>query len=451
MTLSLLVEELGGELIGADLEFSRLSTDTRKLARGSLYLALTGNNFDGNEFVNEAAEKGACAAIVSKEFESTIPTLRVVDTHVALGKISALNRKRSRAKVIALTGSQGKTTVKEMLGSILSAAGETLITQANLNNTIGVPLTLLDLESNHDYAVIEMGANIAGEISFSGGLAQPDIALITNASAAHIEGFGSLQGIVSAKGEIIDALGIEGVLILNADDAHVHEWIRRAGSRRTVLFSTDQGREDADYSCSDIVLGARGSVSFNLITPIGQRRTAIKLLGVHNVANSVAAAATAIEAGASLDQVELGLAALQPVPGRMQPMVGVNNSYLINDSYNASPSSFRAAIDVLGSCSGLKFLIAGDMKEMGEESESAHSAVGEYAAKAGIDKLWAVGGQSRFIVEAFGSGGRHFSEMSELTRACQDIASSEVTFLVKGSRGARMDAVVNVLTASEEF
>ena len=451
MTLSLLVEELGGELTGADLEFSCLSTDTRTLARGSLYLALAGNNFDGNEFVNAAAEKGACAAVVSRELESIIPTLRVVDTHAALGKISALNRKRSRAKVIALTGSQGKTTVKEMLGAILTAAGETLITQGNLNNTIGVPLTLLDLEPRHDYAVIEMGANSAGEIGFSAGFTQPDIALITNASAAHIEGFGSLEGIVSAKGEIIDALGAEGLLILNADDAHVHDWILRAGSRRTVLFSTDLGRENADYSCSDIVLGARGKVSFNLITPMGQRRIAIKLLGVHNVANSVAAAATAIEAGASLDQVESGLASLQPVPGRMHPMVGVNNSCLIDDSYNASPSSFRAAIDVLGSCSGLRFLIAGDMKEMGKASESAHSAVGEYAAKAGIDKLWAVGEQSEITVKAFGSGGRHFSKMGELMTACQDMAASDVTFLVKGSRGAGMDAVVIVLRASEEF
>ncbi|MCH8174270.1 MAG: UDP-N-acetylmuramoyl-tripeptide--D-alanyl-D-alanine ligase [Proteobacteria bacterium] len=451
MTLSLLVEELGGELTGADLEFSCLSTDTRTLARGSLYLALAGNNFDGDEFVTDAAEKGACAAVVSRELESTIPTLRVVDTHVALGKISALNRKRSRAKVIALTGSQGKTTVKEMLGAILSAAGETLITQANLNNTIGVPLTLLDLEPGHDYAVIEMGANTAGEIGFSAGLTQPDIALITNASAAHIEGFGSLEGIVSAKGEIIDALGAQGLLILNADDAHVHDWIRRAGSRRTVLFSTDRGRENADYSCSDIARGAGGRVSFNLITPMGQRRIAIKLLGVHNVANSVAAAATAIEAGASLDQVESGLASLQPVLGRMHPMVGVNDSCLIDDSYNASPSSFRAAIDVLGSCSGLRFLIAGDMKEMGKASESAHSAVGEYAAKAGIDKLWAVGEQSEFTVKAFGAGGRHFSKMGELMTACQDIASSDVTFLVKGSRGAGMDAVVDVLRASEEF
>ena len=451
MTLSLLVEEIGGELTGADLEFSCLSTDTRTLARGSLYLALAGDNFDGNEFVNAAAEKGACAAVVSRELESTIPTLRVVDTHVALGKISALNRKRSRAKVIALTGSQGKTTVKEMLGAILSAAGETLITQANLNNTIGVPLTLLDLEPNHDFAVIEMGANSAGEIGFSARLTQPDIALITNASAAHIEGFGSLEGIVSAKGEIIDALGAEGLLILNADDAHVHDWMLRAGSRRTVLFSTELGRENADYSCSDIALGARGKVSFNLITPMGQRRIAIKLLGVHNVANSVAAAATAIEAGASLDQVESGLASLQPVPGRMHPLAGVNNSCLIDDSYNASPSSFRAAIDVLGSCSGLRFLIAGDMKEMGKASESAHSGVGEYAAKAGIDKLWAVGEQSEFTVKAFGSGGRHFSKMGELMTACQDMASSDVTFLVKGSRGAGMDAVVKVLRESEEF
>lgn len=451
MTLSLLAKKLDGELIGADLEFSRVSTDTRKNVQGTLYLALAGENFDGNHFVDEAAQKGACAAIVSKDFSSTIPLLKVADTHLALGEISAINRKRCEARVIALTGSQGKTTVKEMLGAILCNTGETLITDANLNNTIGVPLTLLRLEEKHEFAVIEIGANSAGEIDFSAQITQADIAVITNASAAHIEGFGSLQGVVSAKGEIIDALGAKGLLVLNADDDHVGEWIERAGDTRTVFFSTDSAQESADYNCSNVNLSTGGHVSFNLLTPIGQRRISINLLGVHNVVNAMAAAAVAIEAGASLDDVESGLGSLRPLMGRMNPVAGINDCCLLDDSYNASPSSFKAAIDVLRSCSGLRLLIAGDMKELGSESESAHTAVGRYAAQAGIDELWAVGEQSRLAVKAFGSGGRHFPKMGELISACRSIASADVTFLVKGSRGAKMDAVVKALSAGEEI
>jgi UDP-N-acetylmuramoyl-tripeptide--D-alanyl-D-alanine ligase len=451
MTLSLLAKELDGELIGADLEFTSVSTDTRKIVQGALYLALVGENFDGNNFVDEAAEKGACAAVVSASTSSTIPLLKVADTHVALGKISAINRKRCKAKVIALTGSQGKTTVKEMLGAILCNTGATLITDANLNNTIGVPLTLLRLEEKHDFAVIELGANSAGEIDFSAQITQADIAIITNASAAHIEGFGSLQGIVSAKGEIIDALGASGLLVLNADDDHVGDWIERAGDTRTVLFSADSEHNSADYSCSKVSLGTGGRVSFELFTPIGHRCLSINLLGMHNVVNAIAAAAAAIEAGATLDDVESGLSSLRPVKGRLNPMVGINDSCLLDDSYNASPSSFKAAIDVLSSCPGTRFLLAGDMKELGSESGSAHSAVGAYAAAAGIDELWAVGEQSRLTVNAFGSRGRHFPQMSELVNACRSIASADVTFLVKGSRGARMDALVNALSAREEI
>jgi UDP-N-acetylmuramoyl-tripeptide--D-alanyl-D-alanine ligase len=236
MTLSDLAARTGGELIGADATFSKVSTDSRSVMPGDLYLALIGKHFNGHNFIDAAMQKGAVAAVVSDAAVTSIPVLQVSDTHKALGDLANVNRRRSDATVIALTGSQGKTTVKEMVGAILSNRAKTLITSKNLNNTIGVPLTLLRL-MDEQFAVIEMGANGAGEIAFSVAITKPDIVLITKASAAHIEGFGSLQGIVEAKGEIIDGLGDLGIAVLNADDDNVEQWLRRAESKKTVLFS----------------------------------------------------------------------------------------------------------------------------------------------------------------------------------------------------------------------
>jgi len=345
-----------------------------------------------------------------------------------------------------LTGSQGKTTVKEMLAAILSCAAPTLYTQANLNNTIGVPLTLLRLDNTHRFAVLEMGANAAGEIAFSVAAALPHIALITNASDAHVEGFGSLAGIVSAKGEILDALGSEGVAILNADDPSVNEWVTRADSSHIVLFGFDNEDGRASYYGKQIQQAENGRVAFTLHSPLGSVEIKLQMLGKHNIVNAVAAAAAAIEAGASLEQVQQGLSSVMPVKGRLSPLSGACNSRLIDDSYNASPSSFRAAIDVLMSCKGKKVLLAGDMKELGPDESAAHADVGRYAREAGVDELLAVGDLSKRTVEAFGAEGRHFNNQEALIAACHGMANEHVTFLVKGSRGARMDQVVSALS-----
>ncbi|PCJ25076.1 MAG: hypothetical protein COA96_07995 [SAR86 cluster bacterium] len=474
MTLSLIAKELDMELHGEDAMFSRVSTDTRSLAKGDLYLALVGENFDGNQFISQACELGACAAIaqntdtdsgleqISKEQATNkvcrFPVLRVADTHKALGKIANINRRRSSAKVIALTGSQGKTTVKEMLGAILSVRSNPLITQANLNNTIGVPLTLLRVDDNHDYVVIEMGANSAGEIAFSAEVTQPDIALITNASAAHIEGFGSLQGIVSAKGEIIDGLSNDGVLVLNADDEHLHDWIQRAGSKNIVRFSFSNDSNDknnSDYYAADVEVLNTGCVQFKLLTPKGERIILSQLLGKHNVLNAVAAGATAIEAGLDLDDVATGLAHVLPVKGRLCPYKGVNGSILIDDSYNASPASYRAATQVLMSIAGKKIMLAGEMKELGSESDAAHISVGEYAADLGVDELWATGETCRQMIDAFvarsrNGKGKYFDDKAQVIDAAKELAKPGVVFLVKGSRGARMDTVVKSLILDGE-
>ena len=450
MKLSQLAEELDGELKGEDLMFSSISTDTRSLIKEDLYLALVGENFDGNSFVEEAEKKGACAAITSRDVDAGIPTLRVADTHLALREIARLTRLRSTAKVVALTGSQGKTTVKEMLGAILGNSADCLATEANFNNTIGVPLTLLRVEERHKYIVIEMGADCAGEIAFSVSATQPDVALITNASPAHIEGFGSLDGIVRAKGEIIEGLKKDGVLVLNGDDAHVDDWIARAGDKKKVLFSYNNTSGAAEYYAADVEFQKDGTSHFNLITPAGKQVIRINFLGKHNVLNAVAAAAVAIETGVSLEDVAQGLAGLNPVKGRLSKFVGINGCVIIDDSYNASPGSFSAAIDVLASVPGRTILVAGDMKELGAETDSAHAFVGEYAAKAGVTELWAVGEKSKLMVAAFKAKGRHFSSKDELLQALISIAGSEMTVLIKGSRAARMDDIVMALKSDGE-
>ena len=454
MTLSLLAEELEADFHGEDISFSKVSTDTRSIAKGDLFLALVGENFDGNKYVAQAEEKGACAAIVSagdSSGGSKLPLLRVVDTHRALGKIANINRRRSKAKIIALTGSQGKTTVKEMLGAILNIRAHCLITEANLNNTIGVPLTLLKISDDHDFVVVEMGADSAGEIAFSANITEPNLAVITNASPAHIESFGSLQGIVAAKGEIIEGLSADGVMILNGDDEHVADWVKRAGSKRIVKFAYANETQDAAYYAAEVEILARGITRFKLHTPVGDRIISSKLFGKHNVVNAVAASAAAIEAGANLDDVALGLNGLLPVKGRLCPLPGIEGSILIDDTYNASPSSFKAAIAVLMSFPGRKILLAGEMKELGSETNLAHVSVGEYALSSGVDELWATGEDCRQMVNAFGGKGKYFTNKQEMIDAAKLAADTDMVFLLKGSRGASMDTVVSALIDDEEI
>jgi len=450
MTLSLLAQALGGELLGEDVMFSNVSTDTRSLKSGDLYLALVGENFDGNNFIIEAAHAGASAAVASRQIEAQLPVLRVGDSHAALGKIANMNRRRSTAKVIALTGSQGKTTVKEMIASILNNSADCLATEANLNNTIGVPLTLLKIEEQHQHVVIEMGANAAGEIAFSVAATEPDIALITCASPAHIEGFGSLQGIVVAKGEIIDGLKSDGTMVLNADDTYVEDWSARAAGKRAVRFSCENAAGDAQYFASRVVQQDDGTSSFDLHTPKGEQALSIRFLGKHNVLNAVAASAVAMEAGASLTDVAEGLANLNPVSGRLSRLSGMNGCHLIDDSYNASPGSFTAAIDVLSKLAGQRVLVMGDMGELGEDTDSAHRNIGEYAAGAGIDALWAIGEKSKLAVDTYAGKGRHFQSKEELIEALVGITNSGLTVLIKGSHPAKMNEVVTALKIDGE-
>lgn len=446
-SLSALRAIVPGTLVGADTEFSRVSIDTRTLLPGDLYVALAGENFDGNEFVLQAFEKGACAAVVSEPDALHAPGLLVADTTVALGELALLNRQRSQARVVAITGSQGKTTVKEMIGQILGVSHKVLVTRGNLNNHIGVPLTLLALDASHECAVVELGASGLGEIAYTVRLARPHVAVLTNAAATHLEGFGSLEGVVRTKGEIIDGLPADGTAVLNADDPHFPEWLARAGGRAVLRF----GMQAAAVDChaSNVVTDPLKGTRFTLHTPAGNCAITLGLLGAHNVVNALAASAASLAAGASLTDIQNGLAQVKPVAGRLCLFSACNGATLVDDTYNASPSSFRAAIDVLAGFPGKRIVIVGDMGELGPESAAAHRDVGAYARSKGIEALWATGPLSAHAAIGFGDGAAHFEKPAQLTVHALANTDKDASVLVKGSRSAAMERVVEKLISGE--
>jgi len=444
MDLKGVAPHLAGELHGRNTGFESVSINSRTLEPGDLFIAIKGNNFDGNDFVEDAAEKGACAAIVSRRADNALPQLLVEDTSRALGTLALLNRQRSRATLIGITGSQGKTTVKEMTGRILEQVGSTLTTTGNLNNTIGVPLTLLRLNRQHEFGVVEMGANRAGEIAYSVNLVMPMVATITRAAHAHIEGFGSLEGVARAKGEIIDGIVPTGTVVLNLDDAYFKAWQARAEGRRIVTFSTSDSA--ADYFASDEQRHDDGSQSFLLHADGRHKAVRLALLGRHNVMNAVVASALAIEAGAGLDQVKAGLESIRPVKGRLYPVDSPGGGGLIDDSYNASPESFKAAVDVLREIDSHRILLVGDMAELGGSTSAAHEELGRYARECGINELWSVGESSRYSTRTFGENGRHFSSRRDAIEYARKRIGPGVTLLIKGSRSAGLDEIVQELS-----
>jgi len=448
MTLSQLREPCDGRILHGDAEFGAVSIDSRALKTGDLFVAIVGKNFDGHDFLAEAQSKGAIAALVSKETDVKLPQLIVEDTTASLGVMSGINRQKSKARIIALTGSQGKTTVKEMTGAVLSRLGPALVTMGNLNNEIGVPLTLLALSEEHEYGVIELGANHAGEISYSAAITDPDLAAITNAAHAHIEGFGSLDGVAESKGEIIDELKTGGTMVLNADDQYFNTWCTRASTHRVVSFSITSSK--SEYFASNLQRQESGCFSFTLNANGIRRQVNLGIMGRHNVVNAVASAAISIEAGASPEQVVEGLESFLPVRGRLVPVEGISQSRIIDDSYNASPEALKAGIDVLTGYQGKKLLIMGDMAELGAISRSAHEEIGSYASESGVDLLLGIGDETMHSVKTFGHGGRHFENKKELLKACKELITADTTILVKGSRRAAMEEVAESLKAKSD-
>ncbi len=447
MRLSEAARLLDGRLIGADASFASVGTDSRSLREGDLFIALRGPHFDAHDYVAEAGARGAVAALVGRACDADLPQLVVADTRLALGRLAALWRERHNIPVIGVTGSNGKTTVKEMLASILGRRGPVLATCGNLNNDIGVPMTLLRLRPQHRWAVIEMGANRAGDVAYATRLARPTVALITNAGPAHLEGFGDVAGVARAKGEIYTGLAEGGAAVINADDVHHALWASLAGARHVIHFGMHAPAE-VFTRVQEVRIALEegpGCMEFPLRTPEGEVQIALPLPGQHNVMNALAAAAAALVAGASLADVKEGLECMQPVSGRLQLRVAQTGAHIIDDTYNANPASLQAGLQVLGAFSGERWLVLGDMVELGEDSGRLHEQVGGQAAALGIDRLYATGELSRRAVQGFGSDARHYPEMQALIEALRADLHAGVTLLVKGSRRMRMEQVVEAL------
>lgn len=447
MSLTETATLLRGELSGTDASFAAVSTDTRRLQPGDLFIALRGANHDGHDFVRVARDRGACAALVSRLLDTDLAQIRVDDTRLALGRLAAVWRSRFHNPLLALTGSNGKTTVKEMIAAILRSRGPVLATQGNLNNDIGVPLTLLRLNEEFEYAVVEMGASHLGEIAYLTRLARPDVALVNNAGPAHLEGFGSIDGVARGKGEIFQGLAPNGIAIINRDDRYADYWAEKADGNRVIDFGLDRparvsGRLlDGQHNC----LRLR---AFDQTVDIQ-----LPLPGRHNARNALAAAAAGLAIGASLADVRAGLEGMQGVSGRLQHLKGPRGSVLINDAYNANPASLAAALNVVAAYQGDKWLVLGDMGELGPQTEALHTQAGEQARQSGFQRLYSLGEYSRRAAAAFGAGAVHCETVEalvqELGSALRE-AGGEATLLIKGSRSMRMERVIQGLMAVPE-
>jgi len=435
----------GGRLVGADRPYLAVSTDTRTLSRGELFVALRGPHFNGNDFVIAAEGKDAAGALVDTEQRVGLSQIVVADTQKALEQAAYHWRILFTLPVIGVAGSNGKTTAKEMTAQILSQSGACLATRGNLNTHIGVSLTLLRLEAEHRYAVVEVGANHPGEVASLVKIARPTIGLITNAGAEHLEGFGSLEGVARAEGEMVEGLDARGIAVLNADDAFIDLW-RGLTRARVVTFGV---QKPADFSASEINVdrSAGGfTTHFKLSSPIGEAVIELQLAGEHNVVNALAAAAAAASAGATLEHIVAGLAAMRAVRGRLQLKTARSGAWIIDDSYNANPTSVRAGIEVLAQLEGRRWLVLGDMAELGEFGEAAHKEAGEYARTHGVERLFAMGPLAKLAAESFGAGAEVFADADSLARALDSAARADVRMLIKGSRINRLERVVEALT-----
>jgi UDP-N-acetylmuramoyl-tripeptide--D-alanyl-D-alanine ligase len=445
LDLDTAARQIGAGRRGPNASFDSVTTDSRHVSHRDLFVALKGDRFDGHDFVEQALEDGAAAALVSDpgRIAQSAPLILVDDTRLALGRLAQAWRARFAIPLVAVTGSNGKTTVKEMIAGVLrAAAGDkaVLATTGNLNNDIGVPLMLLRLRSHHRYAVIEMGMNHLGEIRYLTGLAQPTVALITNAGTAHIGELGSRDAIAQAKGEIYEGLGADGVALINADDAYAGYWRDLNRQHKVVDFAFDRAAAVTARCAAD----AQGS-TLTVRTPSGEYQVRLNVPGMHNARNALAACAAAHVLGVAPGDVTLALGYFEGAKGRLQRKPARNGALVIDDTYNANPDSVKAAIDVLAAASGMRVLVLGDMGELGEQAAAMHAEIGDAARARGIDRLLTLGELSELAVRRFGSGGQHFRDLDALCGALDLLLGPGVTALVKGSRFMRMERVVERL------
>lgn len=432
----------GARTDAGELWFDGVSTDTRSVGDGQLFVALRGERFDGHEFLGQALKQGAVAAVVDTEVtDVAIPQLVVSDTVQALADLASGNRSESAARLVAITGSSGKTTVREMTGAILAGMGPTLVTEGNLNNHIGVPLTLFRLTPDHQFGAIELGASGLGEIAHTVSITRPQVAILTNAGQAHLEGFGSYQNIVLAKGEIIDGVPADGAVVLNRDDPAFDQWHARAGQRR-VLGVSRMGHPGADYRAEAITATDQG-FEFLVLGPDNWRcHLVLGLPGEHNITNALLALAACRELGATDQQVQSGLMQVEAVKGRLQVLKPAPDLTLIDDSYNANPASMKAALDVLASYPAPRLAVLGAMAELGDEAEELHRQVGEHARARGIEKVMVVGAGGNGYGTGFGDETEFFPSHEQAVSAIVADRNGAMTVLVKGSRSSAMDRVV---------
>lgn len=475
-TLAQVAASLGVDLIGEDRVFTQVSINTRTLAAGDLFIAIRGDNFDAHDYIAQAEQQGACALVVERCCDSVLPQIVVADTRTALGDIASLWSSAFSLPIVAITGSCGKTTVKEMCAAIFQKKYDdnneaVLATQGNLNNEIGVPLTLLRLNKAHKVAVIELGANHQGEIKQLVSMVQPDVAVINNVTPAHVEGFGSLEGIAQAKAEIYTGLENEGIAVINADDAFSDYWMTfcqqqpsQNGTIKTLSFGLNDSADiSAQYALTD------SGLQLQIKTPDAEQAISLKLYGQHNVYNALAATAVTLSAGCSLSDIKQGLESFTHVAGRLEQKLGLHGVKIFDDSYNANPGSVKAGIDAITQLAAQTksdtILILGDMGELGSESAQLHYQLGVDAAKMGITQLLTVGSISSNTTEGFNSAvnltgnsatkkqavsispAMHFAEKNELIKTIKNNLHENSVLLIKGSRNMAMETVVTALQA----
>ena len=450
-SLAAVARAVDGRLVGVDAAFSAVSTDTRTLQAGELLFALRGERFNASDFVAAAVEQGAVGAVVEHYVAADIAQVEVADTRLALGDYAKAWRRRHSIPAVGITGSNGKTTVKEMVAAIMRAStgadDAVLATKGNLNNDIGLPLTVLRLREQHKIAVFEMGASAAGEIKYLASVAAPQVGIVTNAAAAHLEGFGSLAGVAKAKGELFSALPKHGVAVLNRDDEFYDCW--REGCGHVAQLSFGQSNA-ADFFATKVEEDPSvPELCFVLHSPLGDMPLRLPMAGRHNVSNALAAAAASVSLGADLDAVAQGLRSMANVVGRLRPMTGADGVRVFDDTYNANPDSVKAAIEFIAMQSGTRWLVLGDMGELGEDASALHGMVGEAAARANIDGLWCVGELSRSTAKAFGDSAHWYADVAALIEALSDAMEPNVTVLIKGSRFMGLERVVLALTESQ--
>jgi UDP-N-acetylmuramoyl-tripeptide--D-alanyl-D-alanine ligase len=436
-----------GELRGTSVRFTGVTTDSRAVATGDLFVALKGDRFDGHEYLPEAQRRGAVAAVTSREAatQPALPQVVVDDTRLALGRLAAAWRSRFAFPLAGLTGSNGKTTVKEMLAAILAShtgdRARVHATEGNLNNDIGMPLTLLKVREDHRYAVIEMGMNHEGEIDYLTRIARPTVAIVNNAQRAHVGILGSIEAIARAKGEIYSGLPPSGTAVINEDDAFAGYWKDLNRERRIVTFG---------LSPEANVAGRVEGDKLHVRLPTGSFAVTLRVSGEHNARNALAAAAAAFALDVPIEAMREGLASFAGVPGRLQRRRAAAGCWVIDDSYNANPESMKAAIRVLAAETGRRVMVMGDMGELGPASADLHAEVGAFAREAGIDALLALGNDSREAARAFGEAARSFEDVEALIAAARVECAKGATVLVKGSRFMQMERVADALAAQGE-